>query len=164
MLLWLFSITIFLYFPIFSLIFSSEMWPDMATASPPCHCKAITQTWLCVSEGLGGGLSIVALSCLPSSPVSSKLFEVTGAFLWEIKSITAGSERQRRATAGPFRLRAEEKTIFAAGDGRIISHTAATAAAASPVCAYRHILLLGLRLNAGWNQHTPSGLIRPVWF
>lgn len=45
--------------------------------------------------------SIVARSCLSSSPVSSSFLEVTGAFLWEIKSITAGSERQRWAPRGP---------------------------------------------------------------
>lgn len=45
-------------------------------------------------------------------PCFLKLFEVMGAFLWEIKSITARSERQGRATAGPFRLRAEKLVVL----------------------------------------------------
>lgn len=48
-------------------------------------------------------------------PCFLKLFEVMGAFLWEIKSITARSKRQGKVTAGPFRLIAEKTT--AAGDG-----------------------------------------------
>lgn len=82
----------------FLFIFSSriklrnvKMWPRLGNLEPPCHCKVITQNMPAVC-GEGGVDCCSALSVL--IPCFLELFfEVMGAFLWEIKSITAGSER-----------------------------------------------------------------------
>lgn len=86
-------------------------------------------------------MPIVALSCLSSS-CFLQIFEVMGAFLWEIKSIIEGSGIQSSATLEPFRQR---KPLPTAGDGRL-NHSAV-----SPFSMCQHILLRGLQL-------TPTGI------
>lgn len=74
---------------------------------PTCHYKAIIQTcWLCVWVGGGRVYCYSAMSVF--IPCFLKLFEVMGAFLLEINSIMARSQRQATATAGSFSGRREK--------------------------------------------------------
>lgn len=79
--------------------------------------------------GVGGGYCRPAMSVF--IPCFLKLFEVTGAFLWEIKSIRRGQRGRAEPPQAPSELRAGRTT--AAGVGRV-THTAS-----SPFSIYQHL-------------------------